>query len=196
MSKRRNYKTEYIVHVSDDREGAVMCQGGKGRGGGSADKNRWYLTRAKILPSVRHVSGVRDALPLTAGNYCPPYKGWVSLRAEGSIPSEQTEQFPLNEANIALRRKMQLPGCRCSLRYVFQISFSAVRKTPFFCTFDFPQNVGERHTINFYNLRSNRSQPPVPKHRFCVGAAVFSFPTPLPSRKTIPFSRLFLLYPV
>ena len=37
-----------------------------GRGGG-ADKNRCYLTRAKILPSVRHVSGVRDALPLAAG---------------------------------------------------------------------------------------------------------------------------------
>ena len=193
MSKRRNYKPEYIVHVSDDREGAVMCQGGKGRGG--ADKNRWYLTRAKILLSVRHVSGVRDSLPLAA-EYYPPYKGWVSLRAEGCIPSEQSEQFPLNEANIALRRKMQLPGRRCSLRYVFQISFSAVRQIPFFCTFDFSQNVGERHTINFYNLRSNRSQPPAPKPCFCVGAAVFSFPTPLPSRKTIPFSRLFLLYPV
>ena len=150
-----------------------MCQGGKG----GADKNRWYLTRAKILPSVRHVSGVRDALPLAAGT--------IDLRTRDESPCGQREVFSLNEANIALRRKMQLPGCRCPLRYVFQISFSAVCKTPFVCTFNFPQNVGEGHSINFYNLRSNRSQPPVPKPCFCVGAAVFSFPTPLPSRKTI-----------
>lgn len=31
--------------------------------------------------------------------------------------------------------------------------------TPFACTFCLPQNVGERHTINSYNLHNNRSPP-------------------------------------
>ena len=35
--------------------------------------------------------------------------------------------------------------------------------TPFACTFCLPQNVGERHTINSYDLHNNRSPPP-PTH--------------------------------
>ena len=87
--------------------------------------------------------------------------------AESLLHISRSKQSAIEKYN-ASRRFTKMPSRTSSYkrRYNRTTIFSGlpIRKlgqagTPFACTFCLPQNVGERHTINSYNLHNNRSPP-------------------------------------
>ena len=87
--------------------------------------------------------------------------------AESLLHISRSKQSAIEKYN-ASRRSIKMPSRTSSSkqRYSRTTIFSGlpIRKlgqagTPFACTFCLPQNVGERHTINSYNLHNNRAPP-------------------------------------
>ena len=87
--------------------------------------------------------------------------------AESLLHISRSKQSAIEKYN-ASRRPIKMPSRTSSYkrRYSRTSIFSGlpIRKlgqagTPFACTFCLRQNMGERHTINSYNLHNNRSPP-------------------------------------